>query len=66
MIYLLGYIAIALLVYLLLPNITNDTITYLEYRDGWIGYYWDHVGKVIYICLLPYMVIKIWLPRKGT
>ncbi len=40
-------------------NITS----YGEYRDGWIGYYWDHKDRIIYICLLPYMVIKIWLPK---
>ncbi len=31
-----------------------------KWFDFWIGFFFDHPAKSIYICLLPMLPIKIW------
>lgn len=33
--------------------------------DLWVGAFWDRVNRVLYVCPIPMLVIRIDLARKG-
>jgi hypothetical protein len=32
---------------------------FFAWYDFWIGWYWDRINKILYICLFPMFVISI-------
>lgn len=30
-----------------------------KWYDGWIGYFWDRHNRVLYVCPLPWVVLRI-------
>ncbi len=39
---------------------------FIAFYDFWVGVFWQAKKRVIYICLLPCVVIKIQLKDKGA
>lgn len=37
---------------------------FFAWYDGWIGYYWDRYERALYVCPLPWVVIKLSRPPK--
>lgn len=37
---------------------------FFAWYDFWVGAYWDRKNKVLYVCPLPCVVIKLELRRK--
>jgi predicted GNAT family acetyltransferase len=36
---------------------------FFAWYDFWIGFYWDREKRVLHICPVPTVVIKIWKPQ---
>ena len=31
-----------------------------KWFDMWVGAYWDRVGRMLYVCPLPCVVLRFW------
>lgn len=38
---------------------------FFAWYDFWIGWFWDRNAKVLYICLVPMVVIRLGEPKRS-
>lgn len=39
---------------------------YFAWYDLWIGAYWSRKDRTLYVCPLPFVVIRVRLTRSGS
>jgi len=39
---------------------------FCAWYDGWIGYYFNRTDRALYLCPIPFVVLKLWRVPKPT